>query len=161
MECDPEIRKRLQGTGDWNSVEKLRGQYLHHYPICIRKVLPDDTLISMASGQEPWYALSFVSYVRPERRGGFISFANVLARTAAQLFGARPHWGKFCPLESNDLQALYPHLERFAAIRRTFDPAQLFGNSWLDAMTATDNSGTRSERRSSDEIRGTDEANDR
>ena len=30
-------------------LDELRGMYTHHYPICIRRVLPDDTLISMTA----------------------------------------------------------------------------------------------------------------
>ena len=65
------IRDRLQDSGLWERCESLQGQYLHHYPICIRKVLPDDTLISMSSGgKEPYYALSFISYAQaPPARG--------------------------------------------------------------------------------------------
>lgn len=45
-----DVEAHLRAAGVWREVEKLRGTYCHHYPICIRKVLADDTLVSMASG---------------------------------------------------------------------------------------------------------------
>jgi L-gulono-1,4-lactone dehydrogenase len=131
------VRQRLQSSEHWRVVESLQGRYLHHYPICIRKVLPDDTLISMSAGSdEPSYALSFISYARPSRREGFFHFAQVLATTMATLFDARPHWGKVCPLPPSELVRLYPGLREFAAIHKRIDPAGTFGNEWVRAILA-------------------------
>lgn len=121
---------RLRAAGLWPAVEALRGKYCHHYPICIRKVLPDDTLISMASGDEAWYALSFISYASPDKRGGFFDFAAVLAETMDPLFAARPHWGKYCPLAPEQLTKLYPEFARFRTIAAEFDPEETFANAW-------------------------------
>jgi FAD/FMN-containing dehydrogenase len=112
--------------------EGMAGRYLHHYAICIRKVLPDDTLISMASGgEEPYYAISLITYARPGERAGFLICAEFLAHSMAALYGGRPHWGKFCPLDAAEVQRLYPQLPRFTAICREQDPAGVFRNSWL------------------------------
>lgn len=136
VEPPPSVRARL--AGDWEALERLRGGYLHHYPICVRKVLPDDTLISMAAGDEPYYALSFISYVRPEHRSGFFAFAAALAGTMATLFDARPHWGKVCPLPPAELVRLYPGIKAFAAVRDRLDPTGVFGNEWTrSVLTAT------------------------
>jgi L-gulono-1,4-lactone dehydrogenase len=126
------IRGRLSSTDHGNELPELKGRYLHHYPICIRKVLPDDALISMSSGSdEPSYALSFINYARPSRRDGFFQFARVLAGTMAVLFDARPHWGKYCPLPASELARLYPGLGEFAAIQKQTDPGDVFGNEWV------------------------------
>lgn len=159
VECDPELRKRLKAAKVWDAVNRVHGQYLHHYPICIRKVLPDDTLISMASGDEPWYAISFISYARPERRAGFFEFSRVLASAAALLVEGRPHWGKLSALDPRTVQDLYPKMETFAAIRRMFDPGSVFGNAWLDAIHATSHSGERLEPHQPHETGGGDTAN--
>jgi hypothetical protein len=54
--------RRIEEFGMSESLAGLHDQYCHHYPVCVRRVLPDDTLISMASGEgEDWYALSFIS----------------------------------------------------------------------------------------------------
>jgi FAD/FMN-containing dehydrogenase len=124
------VRGRLS-SDQWAELERLRGQYLHHYPVCVRTVLPDDTLISMASGDVPYYALSFISYARPSRRDAYFRFAKALAGTMAALFDARPHWGKVCPLPPAELARLYPGLAEFAAIQKQMDPAGVFANAWV------------------------------
>lgn len=131
-ELPEHLRGQLQQAGKWSEIDQLKGTYLHHYPVCIRKVLADDTLISMASGTgEPYYALSFISYVHPSRRNGFGQFAAFLASTMATLFNARPHWGKFCPLPPQELRQLYPHFDQFAAICKQSGSTTAFTNAWL------------------------------
>lgn len=110
------------------------GIYHHHYPVCIRKILADKTLISPASGVEDQYSLSFISYALPKRRDGFFRFAESLARTLATECGGRPHWGKVCPLSPAELQSLYPQLTEFVAIARELDSERRFGNTWTDRL---------------------------
>jgi FAD/FMN-containing dehydrogenase len=131
----PNVRLRLEACGvaipDWKEGE----HYTHHYPICIRRVLPDDTLISMTSGSdEPYYAISFISYAAPSQRAGFQRFAEFLASSMAALFAARPHWGKVCPLTPAQVDRLYPGLSDFRAICSRFDPGGRFRNSWCDDL---------------------------
>ena len=110
----------------------LLGSYTHHYPICIRRVLPDETLLSMSSGwAEPSYAISLISYARPSERAGFVAATTFLARSMAELFDARPHWGKFCPLSAEAIARLYPELPRFREVCEAIDPAAAFRNDWL------------------------------
>jgi xylitol oxidase len=98
-------------------------------------VLPDDTLISMASGgDEPRYALSFISYARPSQRAGFFQFAQLTAQTLAALYNARPHWGKVCPLSRAELDRLYPRLDMFRELCRQFDPQGAFRNAWMEEV---------------------------
>jgi FAD/FMN-containing dehydrogenase len=125
-------RQRLADLGLLDSLSALAGCYTHHYPVCIRLVLPDDTLISMASSDdEPYYALSFISYVRPSERDGFFTFSDFLARSTASLFRARPHWGKVCPINGEQTKSLYPHLATFRDICSRFDPGGQFRNGWV------------------------------
>lgn len=124
-------RAQLTRLGLWDSVASLAGRYLHHYPLCIRKVLADETLISMASSDdEAYYALSVISYGRPAQRDGFFAFSNVLTETFATLYKGRPHWGKYCPLNASHAETLYPHLPEFRRITREFDPTGVFQNRW-------------------------------
>lgn len=128
-------RQRLAETGLWDDLANSPASYTHHYPICVRKVLPDDTLISMASSSdEPYYAISFVNYARPTERQEFFQFASCLTDTMAKLFQARPHWGKWCPLNSQQAESLYPHLEEFRIICRRFDESGVFTNPWLASL---------------------------
>ena len=131
--------RRIEELGMQEDLVGLRDQYFHHYPICVRRVLPDDTLISMTSGAEDdWYALSFISYAGPARRAGFSLFANFMARSMSQLFHARPHWGKVCPLEANELTSLYPKFDAFRTVCNTLDPQGVFQNDWTVALLEAD-----------------------
>ena len=122
-----------------------KGSYCHHYPICIRRVLPDDTLISTSSpddgeqeNNEDWYAISLISYDRPHQRAGFFAFAKYLANSMASQFGARCHWGKHNPLDQATNQSLYPQLQKFCQIVNRFDPHGRFSNRWLKDVLPTD-----------------------
>lgn len=107
-------------------------KYTHHYPICVRRVLPDETLVSPASGgDQPWYTLSFISYARPAERQGFEAFATELVQAMGEKYGARPHWGKFCPIGSESIAKLYPQWEEFTSLVRTDGGASAFTNAWL------------------------------
>ena len=108
----------------------LRGTYTHHYAICFRRVLPDDTLISMtANADEDWYAISFITYCEP--RDDFYRTAEFLARSMHRLFGARIHWGKWFPLDRKQVEQQYPQLNRFLEIANRFDPNGVFRNDFV------------------------------
>lgn len=124
-------RQQLVRIDLLDAATALAGRYVHHYPICFRKVLPDDTHISMAAGDEPYYALSFISFERPRDRQAFMQFAEFLAASTARLFEARPHWGKVCPLDRQTAEALYAQIDDFRTACRRCDSAGNFGNAWL------------------------------
>lgn len=128
-------QERLQSLGMLDALEPCSGIYLHHYPICVRRVQPDDTLISMASGDdEDYYAISIISFARPTERHGFIRFAEHLARTTSALFQARPHWGKYCPIEQEVVSNLYPHLAEFRDVCSSMDASGRFRNQWVSHL---------------------------
>ena len=134
-----ENQRQIEGLGMQEDLAGIHDQYCHHFPICVRRVLPDDTLISMASGAgEDWYALSFISYAKPARRAGFLQFANFMARSMSKLFHARPHWGKMCPIEADEITSLYPRFDAFRNICNTFDPQGVFQNDWTAALLEVD-----------------------
>ena len=134
----PAMRKAIASFGLLNELDALCGGYTHRYQICVRRVLPDDTLISMSSGKpESSYALSFISYERPSRRRGFLAFAQLLARSMGALFEARPHWGKVCPLTARETDRLYPDLRLFRTVCHSIDPTGRFRNDWLDTVVLT------------------------
>jgi len=132
-------QRQIEELGMQDDLAGLHDHYFHHYPICVRRVLPDDTLISMASGAEDdWYALSFISYAGSARRAGFSLFANFMARSMSRLFHARPHWGKVCPLEAKELTSLYPKFDAFRTVCNTLDPQGVFQNDWTAALLEAD-----------------------
>jgi FAD/FMN-containing dehydrogenase len=114
--------------------EELRSTYWHHYPICVRKVLPDEALLSMSSGDEPWYAISLISYARIDRRYGFCRVAQFLIDALARLYGSRPHWGKYGSLTKEQAEALYPDLGAFRAVAKAADPHGRFHSPGMEAL---------------------------
>ena len=100
MKNEEVTRPLLVQLGRNVELEELRGCYVHHYPICYRRVLPDATLMSMSSpgprAEEDWYAISLISYQWPDERAGFFRFADFIGQTAADLFGVLP-LGKIQP----------------------------------------------------------------
>ena len=122
----------LTESGMSSEFGKLRGCYRHHYPICIRKVLPDKGLVTMSGSDddEAWYAVSFISYVNSDQRAGFFLFATVLTHLASHFFSARPHWGKHYP-PTIQFQEFYPDFERFLDVRNRIDPTNAFLPTWM------------------------------
>ncbi|WP_442485072.1 D-arabinono-1,4-lactone oxidase [Aeoliella sp. SH292] len=131
QEIEARWQQPIAELGLADALQSIHGVYGHHYPICIRKVLADDTAISMSSGDDTYYAVSFISYEAPERREGFFQFAAVLAHATGELVAARPHWGKVCPIDSAEVVRLYPNLAEFRAACEQFDPLGAFRNPWL------------------------------
>jgi xylitol oxidase len=100
-------------------------------------VLPDDTLISMtADATEPYYAISFITYVEP--RDAFYQLASFLADSMTLLFEARLHWGKYFPLEHSPVAAAYPKLAEFRGICRQTDPHGVFRNEFVQKVLGFD-----------------------
>ena len=130
---------QLSLAGLQDDLTTLAGIYCHHFPICIRKVLPDDALISMscsgcgptdASADSPWYAITFTCYSRGNDRDAFEAVGRFLSRSMAALFAARPHWGKLCYLQPSELRILYPRFDAFRKVSRESDPGRNFQNDW-------------------------------
>ena len=128
-----EASSPLKQIGMYEELLQHRGTFTHHYPITFRRVLPDETVISMSSGSdEPYYAISFITYVEPRER--FFNLASFLARSMTALFGARLHWGKHFPLTSVETERVYPHLEEFRRLCRKTDPRGVFRNEYTDRV---------------------------
>ncbi len=83
----------LRRIGMDQALDALRGTFTHHYVVTFRRVLPDDTLISMtAAADEPWYAISLITYVEP--RDPFLKMGTFLLKCMVQLFGRPSALGK-------------------------------------------------------------------
>jgi L-gulono-1,4-lactone dehydrogenase len=132
---DAPTRDALRRLNLLEDVDANCGTYTHHYPICIRRVLPDDTLISMSAGNtETCYAISFISYERRGDRAAFMAFSRVLCRMLGDLCGARPHWGKVCPLTAAEAEVLYPALLKFREVCGEIDMGGVFRNEWVERV---------------------------
>ena len=134
QECGGESAKMPKELADTfgpdvrGMLKDLKGRYTHDHAITFRSVLPDETLISMTSGAEVkvWYAISLVTYQRD--LSPFMKMAEFVAQTMAATYGARPHWGKVCPLDRAEIAALYSEsrLSRFRASCERIDPDGAF-----------------------------------
>ena len=140
---DLSFRERLVHAGLEKEFHEISGTYCHHFPICVRKVLQDDTLISMASpgdraskeeSPEAWYAITLTSFAGSSDQDAFEKLGRFLTHSMAALFSARPHWGKLCYLQPAKLRALYPQFEVFQKCCQTFDPDGLFQNDWTSEL---------------------------
>jgi len=120
----PEARREL----DWS------GGYTNGYFIVCRHIHPDDTLISMTSGDAgDYYSVSVFSY-RPGDPS-FARYCRVLALCLTSLYGARLHWGKLFPLTHQAVKRMYPgRLAHFRDICARYDPAGTFRNAYAQRV---------------------------
>ena len=93
-----------------------------------RKVLKDETMISMTSGGDA-YAVSFITYRK--NTDSFEAVMGFLASVMASAFDARPHWGKLMPLDAEEVERLYPRLREFRKICEKQDPNGVFRNRFV------------------------------
>jgi hypothetical protein len=129
--------ERLAGTGLAAELARLRGSYTHHYPLFCRRVMPEETLVSMGSSiDEPHISISIFTYCRPRVRKAYYAFCGFLARAFMHLFKARLHWGKHFPLNHADIAPLYPRLDEFRALCRSSDPNGVLRNGYTARVLA-------------------------
>lgn len=114
-----------------NELSGMFGKFVLHYPMFIRKVYPDDTMVSMTSDGETRYAMGFFTYRKEEDRGSYYAFTKSLAPILSRDFGVRIHWGKHFPLTYDRIKDLYPQIEKFKSIADEVDPNGVFRNSFI------------------------------
>jgi hypothetical protein len=129
------IEAKLRALGLYDELLRLRGSYTLHYPLFFRRVLADDTLISMtASTTEPYYSVGVFSYFPPQKRNAYYAFCGWLARCMFALAGARLHWGKNFPLGFAETARMYPRMEAFRQFCVQRDPAGVFRNTYTERV---------------------------
>ena len=112
-----------------------RGEYTHHYPFLVRRVMPEDTLISMAAGaHEPWFSISVFTYFGPRSRAGYYALCDALAREMRSACGARLHWGKHFPLSAAEIERSVPALAKFRGICVNTDPRGVFRGRFAERV---------------------------
>jgi len=124
-ECPAPLASALR-----DEVLELRGTWTHHYPLLCRRVLAEETLVSMACAGVPpeaaWISISFFTYRRVD--DSFARFARTVARCLVELHGARLHWGKYFPIPFGAASAAYPRFQEFREVCLRYDPAGAFWN---------------------------------
>ncbi len=95
------------------------------WPVEYRTQAADDIFISAAQGR-PTVAIS-IHQAAALAHEAFFADAEVIFRRHQ----GRPHWGKMHSLTCRELRELYPHWDRFQAVRQTLDPAGRYLNAYL------------------------------
>lgn len=126
-----DLRADIEACGLGPDFHAVRGRYMHHYPLFFRRVLPDDTLISMTSDGATRYAIGVFTYLDEDQRAGYYAFCALLARLFVRLTDARLHWGKYFPLAVEDISNLYPGLPAFHRECAAVDPGGAFSNEYV------------------------------
>jgi FAD/FMN-containing dehydrogenase len=130
-----DIESELQAVGLFEELRSKRGSYVLHYPIFFRRIMPEDTLVSMASSaQEPCNSISFFTYDPPEQLAPYYELCSLLARAMNRLCEARPHWGKHSPLQYAEIAPLYPEMEKFRQLCARTDPKGVFRNLYTERV---------------------------
>jgi L-gulono-1,4-lactone dehydrogenase len=112
-----EFLPAVRDAGLEQQLTARRGSYVHHYPLFCRRILPDETMISMtAAAGGPMYSISVFTYDRPGHRDAYYAFCSFLAYSLLKLVNAKLHWGKHFPFRHADIAGLYPGLEEFRAM---------------------------------------------
>ena len=124
----------IKRVGMHEKLLSYKGHYIHHYPFFFRRIFPDDTLISMTSGDQIYYSVSFFVYLPPDQRERFYTYADFMAELLNKLFDARLHWGKYFPLTNKEIDHLYPRLAEFRQICRSVDPDGVFVNEFAQII---------------------------
>ena len=126
-----DVAAALERIGMLESLHALQGSYPHHYPLFFRRVLPDDTLISMTAGvNQPYYTISFFTYLAPTARQAFYAMVGFLAQALGHLYATRLHWGKYYPLTHAEIAPRFPQLEAFRNLCTAVDPRGVFRNDY-------------------------------
>ena len=112
-----------------------RGAYTHHYPFLVRRVMPEDTMISMAAGaHQPWFSISVFTYFAPRSRAGYYALCDAMARAMQPACGARLHWGKHFPLTAAEIERSVPALAKFRGVCVNTDPRGVFRGRFAERV---------------------------
>ncbi|WP_459961618.1 D-arabinono-1,4-lactone oxidase [Nocardia sp. IFM 10818] len=97
-------------------------------PIEVRWVAPDDAFLSPAGGRDTCY-IAVHQYQGMEYEAYFRACERVFDR-----YDGRPHWGKRHFQTAETLRGRYPEWEKFAEVRRRFDPKGRFTNAYIERV---------------------------
>ncbi|WP_067566500.1 D-arabinono-1,4-lactone oxidase [Nocardia acidivorans] len=97
-------------------------------PIEVRWVAPDDAFLSPAGGRDTCY-IAVHQYRGMEYEPYFRACERVFDR-----YNGRPHWGKRHFLSAETLSERYPEWEKFAEVRKRFDPQGRFTNAYIERV---------------------------
>jgi L-gulono-1,4-lactone dehydrogenase len=130
-----EFEDAIEKSSQAPTLADKKRSYVLHYPVYCRRVLAEDTLMSMATSvDEPWFSISFFTYDPPHQREPYYALCLFIAHTLRQLFEIRLHWGKHLPLRYPESAASYPRFEEFRAICMALDPNGVLRNAFTASV---------------------------
>ncbi|MEU1957635.1 D-arabinono-1,4-lactone oxidase [Nocardia sp. NPDC019304] len=109
-------------------IKELSTRFDTPMPIEVRWVAPDDAFLSPANGRDTCYIA-----VHQYRGMAFEPYFRA-CEAVFDRYDGRPHWGKRHFQTAATLRGRYPDWERFAEVRRRFDPKGRFTNPYLDRV---------------------------
>ena len=95
------------------------------FPLEVRFVAADDAFLSPANGRDTCYVAVHM-FEKMEWEPYFRGVENIMND-----FDGRPHWGKRHFQTAETLRSRYPDWDRFAAVRKRFDPEGRFANGYV------------------------------
>lgn len=116
---------RAHGPAAIGEILELSRRFDSPMPIEVRWVAPDDALLSPAGGRETCY-IAVHQYEGMVWEPYFRACEAVFDR-----YDGRPHWGKRHFQTARTLRGRYPEWDRFAEVRRRFDPTGVFANEYV------------------------------
>ncbi|MGQ4614460.1 D-arabinono-1,4-lactone oxidase [Nocardia sp. R7R-8] len=109
-------------------IKELSTRFDTPMPIEVRWVAPDDAFLSPACGRDTCY-IAVHQYRGMDFKPYFRACEAVFDR-----YQGRPHWGKRHFQTAATLRGRYPDWDRFAEVRRRFDPKGRFANPYIDRV---------------------------
>lgn len=108
--------------------EAARPQHAVAYPIEVRFVAADDSMLSPSHERDTCYIA-----VHQDRKLDWGPYFRAVEAIAGD-YGGRPHWGKRHFQTAETLAPLYPRWDDFQRIRARLDPAGRFRNAYTDRV---------------------------
>ncbi|WP_433683329.1 D-arabinono-1,4-lactone oxidase [Nocardia sp. CA-119907] len=109
-------------------IKELSTKFDTPMPIEVRWVAPDDAFLSPASGRDTCYIA-----VHQYRGMDFEPYFRA-CEAVFDKYNGRPHWGKRHFQTAETLRPRYPDWDRFAEVRRRFDPKGRFANRYIERV---------------------------
>ncbi|GAA5086277.1 D-arabinono-1,4-lactone oxidase [Nocardia iowensis] len=109
-------------------IKELSTRFDTPMPIEVRWVAPDDAFLSPATGRDTCYIA-----VHQYRGMAYEPYFRA-CEAVFDKYDGRPHWGKRHFQTADTLRRRYPDWDRFAEVRRRFDPKGRFSNAYLNRV---------------------------
>ncbi|WP_405161439.1 FAD-binding protein [Nocardia sp. NBC_01499] len=109
-------------------IKDLSTKFHTAMPIEVRWVAPDDAFLSPATGRDTCYIA-----VHQYRGMAYEPYFRA-CEAVFDKYNGRPHWGKRHFQTADTLRERYPDWDRFAEVRRRFDPKGRFSNAYLNRI---------------------------